>query len=65
MNRREMLAAGFHRLAQVMPGLVNRRSLSDFLTGVTPTPSHQEALCFPPRRQDPAELGPEPLVEED
>jgi hypothetical protein len=61
MNRREMLNSGFLYLAQTLPGLVGKKSLSWTGAAAGPPP---EALSFPSKPQEPALPGPKPIGEE-
>ena len=62
MNRREMLNSGFLYLAQALPRLVGKKSLS--LTGAAAVPPPEEALSFPRKPQETALPGPKPIREE-
>jgi hypothetical protein len=62
MNRREMINSGFLYLAQALPRLINKSSLS--LTGAAAMPPTEEALSFPSKTQEPALPDPKPIREE-
>ncbi len=64
MNRREMLSAGFRKLAQTLPGLAAKGNLGVILTGGVAAPPPTEALSFPRKPQEPALLGPKPIKED-
>jgi hypothetical protein len=62
MNRREMLAAGFRKLARAVPGLVTKKNLGPWLTGsLAGTRPPSEVLSFPKKSKEPAPQGPEPF----
>jgi hypothetical protein len=62
MNRRELLAAGFLRLARGFPGWAAGRSLS--LASGREAPLRREAMSFPRKSSAPANPAPKPIKED-